>query len=249
MTFKTGFKPQGKTGFGAIWQMPAQTSVAMALMAGLGLGASAASANGILGGGLLGGGSVAGVSASVGGGSLASVGANVGGLQVGASVLDGTSVARGCVGTCGTTASTTPSGGIGVTVGGTTPTTGGVTVGVTVGGTTTPGTTTTPPTSPPTTPTTVSSTGTPNPIARKVIPASALHCAGAGNSAVYNGYPVVDRNGVLAGWVHDTRLSPDLKIVQVQFEALDKRCVNLSGGGIKAAGYQMRVNIDKTAMQ
>lgn len=230
MTFKTGCKPQDKTCFGGIWQKPAPTTLAMALVAGLGLGAGAASAEGLLGGG-----SLAGVSVSVGGGSLAQVGANVGGLKAGASVLDGTSVARGCVGACGTATSPTP---------GT-----GVTVGVTVGGTTTPGTTTPNPTTTPTPVTPVSGTGTPIPPAPKVIPAAALHCAGAGNSAVYNGYPVVDRNGVLAGWVHDTKLSPDLKIVQVQFETLSKSCVSLKGGGIKAAGYQMRVNIDKTALQ
>lgn len=156
---------------------------------------------------------------SIGRGSLADVDVDVGGLEVEAGVLERDTLARGCVGNCdGDGAS------IGVSVG-----SGGVTAsvgntgGVPGGGT--PGT----PGMPSVGVQGVALSTSNAPQMRR----QAMACAGAGNASVYDGYPLVDRNGLLIGTVHDTRLSSDLKIAAVRVKTVGNRCVGLEGGSYK----------------
>ncbi|MGV8986349.1 MAG: hypothetical protein ACOH2H_08715 [Cypionkella sp.] len=210
---------------------------AVALIGGLGLGAGTGMAegrsSGSSGGLSLNLGGLA--SVSIGSGSLAGVDANVGGIGASASVLGNDSVAGACVGSCGSTTSGT--GGIGVTVGGTT---GSGTTGTGTGGTGTP----VPGVGDPTGPTSVAL----NSGAKPFVPVGKMRCAGDGNTAVYNGYTVVDRSGVFVGWVNDTQLDPNLKITKMRLETPNHSCVGLTGGSYKVFGRQVSVNIDATSL-
>jgi hypothetical protein len=196
-------------------------------------------------------------SVKVGGNSVAAVKADVAGVGVRAGVLSGNSVAHACVGACGGSGTGgggllgggllgggvnvsvggtgAGGGGIGVVIGGGTGTGGGGTGGGGGGGGTT-------------------QPVVPVPVALDSRPAAVpttgrMRCAGDGNTVVYNGYSVVDRNGVFVGWVNDTRLDANLKIMRIRLETLDKRCVGLSGGSFRVTGSQMAVNVDAAALQ
>jgi hypothetical protein len=206
-------------------------------------------------------------SVKVGGNSVAAVKADVAGVGVRAEVLNGNSVAHACVGTCGGSGTGgggtgggllgggllgggggllgggvnvsvggtgAGGGGIGVVIGGGTGTGGGTGGGGGGGGTT-----------PPVVPVPVALDSRP----AAVPPTGRMRCAGDGNTVVYNGYSVVDRNGVFVGWVNDTRLDANLKIMRIRLETLDKRCVGLSGGSFRVTGSQMAVNVDAAALQ
>lgn len=152
---------------------------------------------------------------SIGRDGLADVDVDVGGLDVEAGVFERDTVAHGCVGNCDGAG-----GSLSLSVGGSSVGSTGADTG---GGTT--GTPATPrlgtaglaealPTS----------QSVPNPRRR------AMACGGSGNSAVYNGYPVVDRSGAQIGVVHDTRLSQDLRISGLEMRSMRNRCVGLNGG-------------------
>jgi hypothetical protein len=178
------------------------------------LGAAPAFATGGLSIGLGGLGEV-----SVGRDSLADVDVDVGGLDVEAEVLDRDSIASGCVGACDG-----PGTSIGVSVG-----SGGMTASVgSSGGTPGGGTTGTPGAPSPGASAVALSASSTQPVRRQ-----ALACAGEGNSSVYDGYALVDRNGLLIGRVHDTRLSPDLKIAALRVRTASNRCIGLEGGRYK----------------
>ncbi len=157
--------------------------------------------------------------ASVGGGSVAGVGVSVGGAS---GIAAGVSVGGGTVA------------GVGVSVGGAapgTPTTPGVTPPVVIAPEVTPVSVTRP--------------------ATKIVPppAAKMRCAKGGNSQVYNGLPVSDRNGTVMGWVHDTSLDQSLKIAGVSFQSVDNRCLSLSGGSYKLAGGTVQVNMDASRLR
>lgn len=77
-------------------------------------------------------------------------------------------------------------------------------------------------------------------------PSDQLRCTGDGNSQVFNGFPVIDRNGVQVGVVHDAQVNASLQIEALRFETTpnvlggNSRCVYLtnirarpSPGGIR----------------
>lgn len=197
---------------------------------------------------------------SVGRGSLAEADLDVGGLDVEASVADGGSLARGCVGNCdgGGTSVGVSVGGGGVSAslgtGGGTGTPGSGTGGTGTGGTGTGGTgtggtgTAGPGTGAPGTPGVATAGVTQDamtPLDQPRTRRRAMACAGSGNSGVYDGFALVDRNGQPIGQVHDTRLSPDLKIMGIRVKTVRNLCVGLEGGSYTVAeDGRIWVNMD-----
>lgn len=60
-----------------------------------------------------------------------------------------------------------------------------------------------------------------------------MRCTRDGNSRVFNGFPVIDRNGVQIGVVHDAQVSSSLQIQAIRFETTPNvmgasRCVFLT---------------------
>ncbi|MES2967602.1 MAG: hypothetical protein V4804_02560 [Pseudomonadota bacterium] len=155
----------------------------------------------------------------LGGGSLLDVGVGIGGIDVEASVGGG-SLASACVGHCG-------AGGTG-TGGGT----GGNPDGTPGGGA-------------------VTDSGNDAATAERIILAGggAARCGSGGNSAVYNGFVVQDRNGTQIGWVKNTTLDADLRIVGMDIFDGGSRCTGLRGGSYRIEGQAVRVNIDASRLR
>lgn len=184
---------------------------------------------------------------SVGRDSLADVDVDVGGLDVEAGVMERDTVARGCVGNCdgdgGSVGLSVGARGISASVGSGTAGSGSVGTGGgtgTTGGSSVGGTASAPSVGTQARLGTVTDTQPTNRLRQR-----AMACSGGGNSFVYNGYPVVDRNGNPIGVVHDTRLSPDLKITGLQIKTTRNRCVGLDGGSYNlSADGRVWVNMD-----
>lgn len=155
---------------------------------------------------------------TVGGSSVANVNTNVAGVGVKADMLGNDHVATGCVGSCasGTSGNVGPGGGIGGNGGG---------IGVNgVQGVV---------------PVNL------NTRSKALVTHNAMLCKANGNTAVYNGFTVMDRHGVFVGWVNDTKLDTGLKITEVRMQTADNHCVAMVGGNFKISGSQMIVtNID-----
>jgi hypothetical protein len=157
---------------------------------------------------------------SVGGsGGLVDADLDVAGTDVEATVGHGSTVADVCVGGCG--------GGTG----------GGVTV--VVGG-----------------PGTVPGTGVPVPgtvpvkaYRKPLRSGGAMRCAKAGNTNVYDGFTLVDRDGDFLGWVAATKLDTNLKIAEVRVQTEDSGCFGLKGGSYQVSGTQMSVNLDGSTLR
>lgn len=172
-----------------------------------------------------------GAEVSVGHGSLASVDANVGSLDADAEVLGSSnSVADACVGACG--GSTTPGGG----------TTPGNTPG-TPGSPGTPGTPGTPgnPGGTPVAglPGTVPGAGS---MALAVVPGP-YGCAKGGNTTAFNGYPIVDRSGMVIGHVHSAELS-GTTIASVRMRTASNSCATVANGGFSVTGQAVHASFD-----
>lgn len=178
---------------------------------------------------------------------------------------DNGNAANACVGSCGGTGTGvgvtvgasnggvgvnlgTPAGGVGVNLG---TSGGGIEVGIGVD-----------PTLPglPGVPVVPGGPGGPGNPQNPIVPASAVRepaplppngrmpCAADGNTAVYNGYTVFDKNGIFIGWVNDTTLDPTLKIQNIRVQTAGKRCLGLSGAGFAVNGQAVKANIDATTI-
>lgn len=211
-----------------------QYSIAAALAAALVVGPSLNAAQAEISIGL---GGLGGVSLGLNDGVQAN--AHVGGVTAGATV-GGSSIASASANVGGTTGVSA-----GATVGGSTSV---ASVGASVGGTT-PGTVTdvgTTPGVPVTRPAVVPVVATPAIVAPKL---KKMPCAADGNSQVYNGMQVVDRRGTVVGWVNDTMLDQQLRIVGLRFQSIDKRCIGLTGGGYKVTSGVVAVNMDASRLR
>lgn len=91
-------------------------------------------------------------------------------------------------------------------------------------------------------PSTVSSNPEAAAKARRML--GSLTCARGGNTQVFNGFSVVDRNGQMVGWVHDAQITPDQTITQLQFQTVRNVCVGLRGGSYSVSGSEVSVNMD-----
>ena len=70
-----------------------------------------------------------------------------------------------------------------------------------------------------------------------------LACSAGGNAQVFNGFDVIDMEGEIIGTIHDSFLTPELKIRRIQFAGLDDRCFGLSNGEYTVEGATVTVNI------
>ncbi len=91
-------------------------------------------------------------------------------------------------------------------------------------------------------PSTVSSNPEAAAKARRML--GSLTCARGGNTQVFNGFSLVDRNGQMVGWVHDAQITPDQTITQLRFQTVRNTCVGLKGGSYSVSGSEVRVNMD-----
>lgn len=91
----------------------------------------------------------------------------------------------------------------------------------------------------------VAENGTRKPLA----PGAAMRCAKAGNTDVYNGFTLVDRDGDFLGWVHATSLDTNFRIAEIRVQLEDSSCIGLKGGSYRVSGTQMTVNMDGSTLR